>query len=118
MKNNYFTYYDLLGVDPNASQEEILKAFKVKAKEHHPDKNQGNHSSNTLFQYLQSAREVLTDPETRQEYDYAIGIKDRPGSANNSPSGSFSNSQKIIGGALVGLIVGLAIGSLTQNTKS
>jgi curved DNA-binding protein CbpA len=114
MKNQFLTYYDLLGVGFNASTDEILKAFRVKAKEHHPDKNQGNQSSNTLFQYIQNEKEVLSDPVKRLEYDYVIGVKKRQEQRRVKSDNLNSVGQAIIGGAVVGLIVGLFVGALAS----
>lgn len=58
-------YYEILGVDINATEEEIKKAYRKKAKEHHPDKG----GDAEVFQEVQEAYEVLSDPEKRQKYD-------------------------------------------------
>lgn len=59
-------YYELLGVSPNASTEDIRRAYKLKAQVHHPDKEGGDEA---LFKQIQKAYEVLSDPERRQKYD-------------------------------------------------
>jgi len=78
MNTNYLTYYQLLDVDTNASREAIITAYKSKAKAYHPDKNNGNHTSNVLFQLINQAKEVLTDSVQRLQYDYSIGVKQKP----------------------------------------
>src|SRR5271155_4488774 len=63
-------YYELLGVDRQASEDEIKKAYRRKALELHPDRNYGNVESATkLFAEIQSAYEVLSDPQERAWYD-------------------------------------------------
>ncbi len=58
-------YYSVLGVDKNASQDEIKKAFRKKAHEHHPDKG-GNEQK---FNEINEAYQVLGKPEKRAQYD-------------------------------------------------
>ncbi|EPS44174.1 hypothetical protein H072_1811 [Dactylellina haptotyla CBS 200.50] len=63
-------FYTLLGVDRNADQDEIKKAYRRKALELHPDKNVNNVEAATkLFSEIQSAYEVLSDPQERAWYD-------------------------------------------------
>lgn len=63
-------YYELLGVERTASEDDIKKAYRRKALELHPDRNYGNVESATrLFAEIQSAYEVLSDPQERAWYD-------------------------------------------------
>jgi len=66
---NYKDYYEILDVDEDASQDEIKKAYRKKAREHHPDLNQGDKGSEEKFKEVQEAYEVLSDEEKRQRYD-------------------------------------------------
>jgi curved DNA-binding protein len=66
---DYKDYYKILGVDRNASQDEIKKAFRKLARQYHPDMNQGDKSSEEKFKEINEANEVLSDPEKRQKYD-------------------------------------------------
>ena len=59
-------YYKILGVEKNASDEEIKKAFRRKAHEHHPDKKNGNEQ---MFKDVNEAYGVLGDKERRAKYD-------------------------------------------------
>src|SRR3989344_4436715 len=58
-------YYKVLGIDRNASGEEIKKAFRSLAHTHHPDKG----GDPEKFKELNEANQVLSDPEKRQQYD-------------------------------------------------
>jgi molecular chaperone DnaJ len=62
-------YYEILQVAKNASPEEIKKAYRKLALEHHPDRNKGNKESEEKFKEAAEAYEVLSDPEKRQLYD-------------------------------------------------
>ncbi|KAG2001505.1 hypothetical protein GB937_010110 [Aspergillus fischeri] len=63
-------YYELLGIQHDASTDEIRKAYKRKALELHPDKNYGNVEAATkLFAEIQTAYQVLSDPQERAWYD-------------------------------------------------
>jgi molecular chaperone DnaJ len=61
--------YGILGVPPDASDEEIKRAYRSKAREHHPDANNGDAVSEARFKEVSFAYEVLRDPERRARYD-------------------------------------------------
>jgi len=64
------SYYELLGIDRQATEDEIKKAYRKKALVLHPDRNYGNVEAATkLFAEVQSAYEVLSDPQERAWYD-------------------------------------------------
>ncbi|MBN1460800.1 MAG: molecular chaperone DnaJ, partial [Armatimonadetes bacterium] len=63
-------YYEILGVNRNASQDEIKKAFRRLARQHHPDVNPDDSESEARFKELAEAYEVLRDPERRTHYDH------------------------------------------------
>jgi DnaJ-class molecular chaperone len=62
-------YYATLGVDRSASQEEIQKAYRKLARKYHPDMNPDDATAKKKFQEVQSAFEVLSDPEKRKKFD-------------------------------------------------
>jgi curved DNA-binding protein len=62
-------YYKILGVDKNASQEEIKKSYRKLAMKYHPDRNQGNKEAEEKFKEVTEANEVLSDPDKRKKYD-------------------------------------------------
>lgn len=62
-------YYDVLGVDSDASQDEIKKAYRNKAMEFHPDRNPDDPEAEQKFKEASEAYDVLSDPNTRQRYD-------------------------------------------------
>src|SRR6185437_244398 len=61
--------YQLLGVAPDASDEDIKRAYRQKAREHHPDATGGDPESEAHFKEVSFAYEVLRDPERRARYD-------------------------------------------------
>jgi len=65
------TYYDLLEIDPDASQDEIKAAWKEATKQYHPDQNESPDAEET-FKNIKTAYEVLSDESERQRYD-ALG---------------------------------------------
>lgn len=62
-------YYKILGVDKSASKEDIKKAFRKLAHQHHPDKNSGNDESSKKFKEASEAYSVLSDDQKRKQYD-------------------------------------------------
>jgi curved DNA-binding protein len=65
----YINYYKILGIDKNATQEEIKKAYRKLARKHHPDLNPNDKNAKSNFQLINEANEVLSDPEKRKKYD-------------------------------------------------
>ena len=62
-------YYEVLGVDRNASAEEIKKAYKKMAIKYHPDKNPGDKEAEEKFKEVAEAYSILSDPDKKARYD-------------------------------------------------
>ena len=65
----YKDYYKILGVDKDATSEEIKKAYRKLAMKYHPDRNPGNKAAEEKFKEITEANEVLSDPDKRKKYD-------------------------------------------------
>lgn len=63
------SYYDILGVKKNASEDEIKKAYRKLARKYHPDVNPGDKGAEAKFKELSEAYAVLSDKEKRDQYD-------------------------------------------------
>lgn len=68
------TYYQVLGIQPNATREDIKTAYRQQVKRVHPDLNQGDPHSVERMKQLVTAWEVLRDPLRREKYDRIHGI--------------------------------------------
>ena len=62
-------YYEVLGVDKNATEDQIKKAYRTIAIKYHPDRNPGNKEAEEKFKEAAEAYDVLHDPQKRQQYD-------------------------------------------------
>jgi len=78
-------FYQTLGVTKNASQDEIKKAFRKLARQHHPDKNPGDKAAEEKFKEVNQAYETLSDPAKRTQYDEMS----RLGAFGAGPGGGF-----------------------------
>src|SRR5947209_1975938 len=61
--------YEVLGVSKTASPEEIKKAYRKLARQHHPDRNPGDKAAEARFKEIQNAYETLSDKQKRAQYD-------------------------------------------------
>src|SRR5690606_8497915 len=66
---DFIDYYKVLGLDKNASADDIKKAYRKLARKYHPDLNPNNPEANKTFQQINEAHEVLSDPDKRKKYD-------------------------------------------------
>jgi len=65
----FIDYYKILGVEKNATQDDIRKAYRKLARKYHPDLNPNDKEANKKFQQINEANEVLSDPANRKKYD-------------------------------------------------
>src|SRR6266498_533879 len=77
--------YEVLGVAKNATQDEIKKAYRKLARQHHPDRNPDDKSAEAKFKEVQTAYDVLSDPAKRKQYDTIGNRRVRAGGAGGAP---------------------------------
>ena len=82
-------HYEVLGVARTATQDEIKRAYRRLAREHHPDANSGDPVSEERFKAITHAYDVLSDPQKRQSYDQ-FG-DERPGAQGFGDFGGISD---------------------------
>lgn len=66
----FIDYYKILGIDKNASADDIKKTYRKLARKLHPDLNPNDKEAHQKFQQVNEANEVLSDPEKRKKYDH------------------------------------------------
>ena len=64
-------YYEVLGVDKKATDQDLKKAFRSLARKYHPDKNPDDEEAESRFKEVQEAYAILSNPEQRRQYDLA-----------------------------------------------
>ncbi|BAY17417.1 DnaJ protein [Anabaenopsis circularis NIES-21] len=80
---NFRDYYEILGVDKDASNEEIKKNYRRLARQYHPDLNPGNKAAEEKFKDIGEAYEVLSDTAKRAQYDQFSRYWKQKGFAGN-----------------------------------
>lgn len=99
-------YYEILGLNRDASEDDIKKAYRKLAMKHHPDRNPDNPSSEEKFKEAKQAYEVLSDPNKRAAYDQFghAGVDQQAGFGGGQGFGGFADAfggifDEIFGGA-------------------
>lgn len=72
-------YYKILGLNRNASDADIKKAFRKLARKYHPDLNPGDKEAETRFKEIQEANTILSEPKKKSQYDQFGTVGDMPG---------------------------------------
>ena len=106
--------YETLGVSKNASADEIKKAYRKLARQYHPDRNQGDAAAEERFKEVQTAYDVLADPDKRKQYDAFGSANGRPGGGPGGAPGGFTVGDFDLGDLFGGLFGGRAGGGRTR----
>lgn len=94
-------YYAQLGVEPNATEDEIKRAYRRLARELHPDANGGDARAEERFKEVTFAYEVLRDPERRRRYDmFGPEAVRGTGAGTGGGGGGFGNAESVFGAGL------------------
>lgn len=98
MAENKRDYYEVLGIQKGATEDEIKKAFKKKAREFHPDLHPDDPSFVEKFQEVNEANEVLSDPDKRARYDQYghAGLDPNSGMGDMGGFGGFGDMGDIL----------------------
>ena len=87
-------YYSVLGVDRNADENELKRAYRKMAMKYHPDRNPGNPEAEEKFKNINEAFEVLSNPQKRQLYD-TYGVEGLNGTGAGGFHGGFGGFEDI-----------------------
>ena len=83
-------YYAILGVDKNASADDIKKAYRTLVKKYHPDLHPGDKEAAEKFKEINEANEVLSDEKKRKQYDFEREHPGMGGMGGGFSGGGFS----------------------------
>ena len=123
-------YYEVLGIGKNATDAEIMSAYRKLAKKYHPDLNPGNKEAEEKFKEVNEANDVLSDPQKRQRYDQFgfAGVDPNYAAANGGGAGGFGGGfggvdlgdifGDIFGGGFGGGFSGFGGGSSTRTANA
>ena len=91
-------YYQILGVSRSASNDEIKKAYRKLAREYHPDRRPDDKQAAEKFKKIQSAYDVLGDPEKKQKYDQYGAAFEQMGGGRGGPGAGPIDLEQLCGG--------------------
>ena len=94
-------YYDILGVEKNANQQEIKEAYRKLAFQYHPDRNKDDPAASDKMKVLNEAYAILSDPNKRKEYDL---LRERYGSLAYEQYRQTHSQEDIFSGTDIGQI--------------
>lgn len=87
-------YYKILGLDDKATTSEIKQAYRELALKYHPDRNNGDEKSEAYFKRVTEAYNVLSDPESRENYNRKFKASNRPPSENREQPYTYKRKAK------------------------
>src|ERR1044072_2263335 len=90
-------YYEVLGVNRDASEDEIKKAYRKLAMKHHPDRNPDNPKAEEHFKEAKEAYEILSDAQKRTAYDQYGHAGVDPSMGAGAGAGGFGNFSDAFG---------------------
>ena len=107
------TLYEVLGLAPGASDEDIKRNYYALARKFHPDRNQGNPAAEASFKAVARAFEVLSDPGKRAQYDDALradpDTAPRMGQSGARAAAPVGSRREAITLAIFGVLLVLAV---------
>ena len=97
-------FYEVLGINRDASDDEIKKAYRKLAMKHHPDRNPDNPKSEEQFKEAKEAYEILSDAQKRAAYDQYghAGVDPQAGGMGGAGAGGFADAFGDIFGDIFG----------------
>ncbi|MBE5743473.1 MAG: molecular chaperone DnaJ [Clostridiales bacterium] len=109
-------YYEILGVDKNATQDQIKTQYRKLARQYHPDLHPGDEQAAQKFKEINEANETLSDPEKRKKYDFEL---ENPGMGGfgGFDGGGFGGFGDIFGDIFSSFTGGSAGARSEQNRK-
>ena len=111
-------YYEVLGVSKGATDEEIKKAYRKKAKQYHPDLNPGDKTAEAKFKEANEAYEVLSDKDKRARYDQFGHAGVDPNFGAGGPGGGFGGFGGFDLGDIFGSFFGGGFGGGSSRARS